>query len=96
MPPHGPGLQPSILTDARDLGRCPKLVWDGPLAHNIKPENRENVPIYFPPSSGTVRLLLPEAIRHKAQVGGFGDGQGDLVLDDGERDRRLVIAQCVS
>lgn len=26
-----PGLQPSIFLHARDLGRCPRLAWDGAL-----------------------------------------------------------------
>jgi hypothetical protein len=32
IPANGSGLQPSDRGDGRDLGRCPRLVWGGPLA----------------------------------------------------------------
>ena len=33
---NGTGLQPSKALDGRDLGRCPRLVWNGPLALKSK------------------------------------------------------------
>ena len=32
LAPYGPDLEPADIILARDLGCCPRLAWDGPLA----------------------------------------------------------------
>jgi len=44
-----------------NLGRCPRLVWEGPLARENKTGNRGNVPNHFPPGSGSLHILRPDA-----------------------------------
>ena len=61
LPPHRPGFQPWNIMMVRDLGRCPRLGWDGPLARKSKTGTRENVPNLFPPRSRTVSLVFLKA-----------------------------------